>query len=75
MGVGGPGVGVGGGGVGFAASTEPAAPKATITSTIKAKSDTDLLNTEDLLQIKINLLPELLLHFSPIRVNEVFLVT
>jgi len=46
MGVGGPGVGVGGGGVGFAALTEVDAPKATITSTIRANNDTNLLNTE-----------------------------
>ena len=59
-------MGVGGGGVGFAAFTEPdETPKATKTSAISEKSDANFLNMEDLLHIKINLLPELLLHFSP----------
>ena len=75
MGVGEPGVGVGGGGVGFAALTEVDAPKATITSTIRANKDMNFLNMSCLLHIKINLLPKSLLHFFPIRVNEVFLVT
>jgi len=57
MGVGGPGSGVGVGVGGFAALTEPVdETKASITSTISANSDTNFLNTEYLLQMRMDLL-------------------
>jgi hypothetical protein len=75
MGVGEPGVGVGGGGVGFAALTEVDAPNATITNTIKTNRDMNLLNTEDLLHLRIDLLSGIIIALSSIRVNKFFLVT
>jgi hypothetical protein len=66
---------VGGGGVGFAALTEVDAPNATSTSIIRANSDMNLLNTEYLLHLRMDLLSGIIIALSSIRVNEIFLVT
>jgi len=70
----GPGDGVGVGVGGFAALTEAVGdPKATIKSTIKANSDTSLLNTEYLLHKRIDLLSGIIIALSLIRVNKLCL--